>query len=54
MKEFCAREAMQVPGGNSYMHGHRMERICREIRVNAIGGGSEKIMRDFAARQLGI
>ena len=26
----------------------------REVRVNAIGGGSEEIMRDLAARQYGV
>ncbi|SDZ84246.1 acyl-CoA dehydrogenase family protein [Microbulbifer marinus] len=52
--EFCAREAMQVIGGASYMRGSRTERIYREVRVNAIGGGSEEILRDLAARQMGI
>ncbi|MGB5325055.1 MAG: acyl-CoA dehydrogenase family protein [Pseudomonadales bacterium] len=49
--EFCAREAMQILGGAGYMRGNRVERIYREVRVNAIGGGSEEIMRDLAARQ---
>jgi acyl-CoA dehydrogenase len=49
--EFCAREAMQILGGAGYLRGHRVERIYREVRVNAIGGGSEEIMRDLAARQ---
>ncbi|MFQ3247468.1 MAG: acyl-CoA dehydrogenase [Arenicella sp.] len=52
--EFCAREAMQIMGGVSYMRGGRVERIYREVRVNAIGGGSEEIMRDLAARQIGL
>jgi len=52
--EFCAREAMQILGGGGYMRGGRVERIYREVRVNAIGGGSEEIMRDLAARQLGL
>jgi acyl-CoA dehydrogenase len=52
--EFCAREASQILGGASYMRGSRIERIYREVRVNAIGGGSEEIMRDLAARQLGL
>ena len=49
--EFCAREAMQILGGIGYMRGNRVERIYREVRVNAMGGGSEEIMRDLAARQ---
>lgn len=52
--EFCAREAMQILGGIGYMRGHRVERIYREVRVNAIGGGSEEIMRDLATRQYGL
>lgn len=52
--EYCAREAMQIMGGAGYMRGSRIERIYREVRVNAIGGGSEEIMRDLAARQMGI
>jgi acyl-CoA dehydrogenase len=52
--EFCAREATQILGGAGYMRGSRIERIYREVRVNAIGGGSEEIMRDLAARQLGL
>lgn len=52
--EFCAREATQIMGGAGYMRGSRIERIYREVRVNAIGGGSEEIMRDLAARQLGL
>jgi acyl-CoA dehydrogenase len=52
--EFCAREASQILGGASYIRGQRVERIYREVRVNAIGGGSEEIMKDLAARQMGL
>jgi len=52
--EFCAREASQILGGASYLRGNRVERFYREVRVNAIGGGSEEIMRDLAARQYGL
>ena len=52
--EFCAREALQILGGLGYMRGNRVERIYREVRVNAIGGGSEEIMRDLATRQYGL
>jgi acyl-CoA dehydrogenase len=51
--EFCAREAAQIFGGASYELGMKIERIYREVRVLAIGGGSEEIMRDLAARQMG-
>lgn len=52
--EFCAREAVQIFGGRGYIRGgtgSKVERIYREVRVNAIGGGSEEIMLDLAARQ---
>jgi len=52
--EFCAREALQIMGGIGYMRGCRSERLYREVRVNAIGGGSEEIMRDLASRQYGL
>ncbi|CAK9008553.1 Acyl-CoA dehydrogenase AFT10-1 (AF-toxin biosynthesis protein 10-1) [Durusdinium trenchii] len=52
--EFCAREASQILGGRSYLRGNhiggRIERSYREVRVYAIGGGSEEIMLDLAAR----
>ncbi len=49
--EYCAREACQIMGGASFMRGGRVERIYREVRVMAIGGGSEEIMYDLASRQ---
>ncbi len=49
--EFCAREAAQILGGASFVRGSRIERIYREVRVMAIGGGSEEIMFDLASRQ---
>lgn len=52
--EFCAREAVQILGGAGYIRGSKSERIYREVRVNAIGGGAEEIMRDLASRQLGF
>jgi acyl-CoA dehydrogenase len=51
--EICAREAMQILGGAGFVRGNRVERIYREVRVMAIGGGSEEIMLDLAARQMG-
>ena len=54
MLEHVAREAAQVLGGASFITGSKVERIYREVRVNAIGGGSEEIMLDLAGRQLGL
>lgn len=52
MLERVARDAAQILGGASYITGSKVERIYREVRVNAIGGGSEEIMLDLAGRQL--
>jgi len=52
--QFCADQALQILGGMGYMRGSRSERIYREVKVMMIGGGSEEIMKDLAARQLGI
>jgi len=52
--EFCASEAMQIMGGAGYLRGNRIETIYREVKVMAIGGGSEEIMRDLAVRQMGL
>ncbi len=52
--EFVARETSQVFGGKAYVRGGRggiVERVYREVRVYAIGGGSEEIMLDLASRQ---
>ncbi|WP_156255487.1 acyl-CoA dehydrogenase family protein [Sandarakinorhabdus oryzae] len=54
MLEHVAREAAQVLGGASFITGSKVERIYREVRVNAIGGGSEEIMLDLAGRQMGL
>jgi acyl-CoA dehydrogenase len=51
---FCASEAVQIHGGMGFMRGTKVERIYREVKVNAIGGGAEEIMKDLAARQIGL
>lgn len=52
--EFVASEAMQIFGGAAYLRGNPVERVWREIKVMAIGGGSEEILRDLAVRQMGL
>jgi len=52
--EYCAREASQIFGGNSIVkegQGKRVERLYREVRQQAIPGGSEEILLDFTMRQ---
>ena len=51
--ELCAREASQIFGGASFIRGgvgEKVERLYREVRVNAIGGGSEEILLDLGMR----
>jgi acyl-CoA dehydrogenase len=52
--QFCADAAVQTLGGMGFMRGTHAERIYREVKVNMIGGGAEEIMKDLAARQLGL
>ena len=52
--QFCADAAVQILGGMGFMRGTRSERIYREVKMMMIGGGSEEIMKDLAARQPGI
>jgi acyl-CoA dehydrogenase len=52
--QFCADQAVQILGAMGYMRGTKCERIYREVKVMMIGGGAEEIMKDLAARQLGL
>lgn len=52
--QFCADAAVQTLGGMGFMRGTQSERIYREVKVNMIGGGTEEIMKELAARQLGL
>jgi acyl-CoA dehydrogenase len=52
--QWCADQAVQILGGMGYMQGTVSERIYREVKVMMIGGGAEEIMKELAARKLGI
>ena len=52
--QFCADQAVQILGGMGFMRGTHSERIYREVKVMMIGGGAEEIMKELAARQLGL
>ncbi len=52
--QFCADAGVQILGGMGYMRGTVCERIYREVKVVTIGGGTEEIMKELAARQWGI
>jgi acyl-CoA dehydrogenase len=52
--ESCASEAVQIHGGHGILRGNRVERLFRESKILSIGGGSVEILKDLAARQLGL
>ena len=52
--QFCADQAVQILGAMGFMRGTQSERIYREVKVMMIGGGAEEIMKELAARQLGL
>ncbi len=52
--QFCAHQAVQILGAMGSMRRMKSERIYREVKVMMIGGGSEEIMKELAARQLGL
>lgn len=54
MLEYVAGEAVQIHGGAGFMRGCAVERIFRETKVLSIGGGASEVMRDLAARQMGM
>jgi acyl-CoA dehydrogenase len=51
--QYCSIQASQIFGGNSCLRqgiGSRVERIYRDVRIAAIGGGSEEVMLDLSMR----
>ena len=52
--QFCADAGVQILGGMGFMRGTVCERLYREVKVITIGGGTEEIMKELAARQWGI
>ena len=52
--QFCADQSVQIQGAMAYMRGTKSERIYREVKVMMIGGGTEEIMKELAAKQLGV
>ncbi|AXK32471.1 acyl-CoA dehydrogenase [Streptomyces armeniacus] len=49
----CANRGMQILGGYSYMIEYGMERYWRETKLYEIAGGTNQIMRNTIAKQLG-
>lgn len=45
-------DCVQFHGGSGYMHGTPVERMFRDARVHAIGGGATEIMLEEVAKRL--
>ena len=52
--EWVAHQAVQLFGGTGYMEGTEVERQYRDMRIIGIGGGTVEILRQLAARRLGL
>ena len=52
--QYCADQAVQILGGMGFMRGMKSERIYREAKAIMIGGGTEEVLKELAARKLGI
>ena len=52
--EWVASQAVQVFGGACSIRGHPVGRNICESKILAIGGGSDEVMKDLAAKQLGF
>jgi acyl-CoA dehydrogenase len=49
-----ADDAVQIHGGAGYMREYDVERAARDARLGPIGGGTDEIMREILAKQLGL
>jgi len=60
-KNFCAEvavnvcyEAVQLHGGMGYMRETVVERLSRDARLLPIGGGTQEIMKEIIAKNMGL
>jgi acyl-CoA dehydrogenase len=49
-----ADEAVQIHGGAGYMKEYDVERAARDARLGPIGGGTDEIMKEILAKQIGL
>lgn len=50
--ERCAQSAMHVLAGEAYRGNWRVQRIHQEAQIFTLGGGTEEVLSDLAARQM--
>ena len=50
--ESVTREAVQLHGGMGYMREAGVERLARDVRILAIGGGTTEVMKELIAKQM--
>ena len=49
-----ADEALQIHGGYGYMMEYEVQRYWRDLRLPRIGGGTDEIMKEIIAQELGL
>lgn len=51
---WVADRALQIFGGSGYMAENVISRIWRDVRLYRIGAGTDEIMKDIIAKQMGL
>jgi alkylation response protein AidB-like acyl-CoA dehydrogenase len=51
---WVADRALQIFGGSGYMEETLIERIWRDVRLYRIGGGTDEIMKEIIAKEMGL
>jgi acyl-CoA dehydrogenase len=49
-----ADDALQIHGGAGYMREYEIERVARDLRLGPIGGGTDEVMKEILAKQIGL